>query len=145
MNFEIAARKIEPTPGGDDTYVKLDLLLGEPDEDEPEERSADHEWGGLGFAFCIQMLSFADARPRGASDMDFVAKDELTVLDMIEHFRFENGELQVSIDYLRGRCLKTEVVIRRDGSATITTRNRGEAALHWLDRVKGEKMLELVK
>ncbi len=144
VDFTISAQQIQTTPGGDDTYVCLELLLGEPEDGDADERTRDHEWGGLGFAFCVQMLSFIDGRPRGSSEPDFVAGDAFTVFDLVRHFRYEDGELHVSTDYLRGRCMKTDVVIRRNGTATITTRNRGEAVLRWLDRMEGKKMLELM-
>jgi hypothetical protein len=45
---------------------------------------------------------------------------------------------------LRGRCVKTDVTVRADGSVTIKTRNRGESALRWLEFLKGRKHLEAV-
>lgn len=143
--FEVVDQKIETPPGGDQTYVHIDLLLGEPDEDDPEYRSEDHEWGSLGFFFCIGALSFADARPRGISDIHYVDDDEFTLADLLEHIRYVRGELHFSTDYVRGRCMKTDVTIRKDGSATIETHNRGQVALRWIDRLKGKKILELVQ
>ena len=43
--------------------------------------------------------------------MDFVNDDEFTVGDLFECLRFANGELQFSSDYLRGRCMKTDITV----------------------------------
>jgi hypothetical protein len=40
--------------------------------------------------------------------------------------------------------MKTDVTVRPNGSVTLTTRNRGESALRWVDRLKGKKILQLV-
>ena len=56
-----------------------------------------------------------------------------------------NGELRFSADYIRGRCVKTDVTIRQDGTATVLTRCRGEAATRWVARLKGKKVMEVVK
>jgi hypothetical protein len=51
---------------------------------------------------------------------------------------------QFSADYVRGRRMKTDVVLRPDGSGTLTTSGRGKAAILWLDRLKGKKTLRVV-
>lgn len=76
VKFEVIDTHIEGSPTKDMTFAHIDLRFG---EEEDGERSDDHEWGGLGFIFCVAMLSFHDARPRGVSDRDFVENDELTV------------------------------------------------------------------
>lgn len=48
-------------------------------------------------------------------------------------------------DYIRGRCMKTAITVRRDGSVTLETRGRGESAPHWIDRLKGKERLQLVQ
>ena len=40
--------------------------------------------------------------------------------------------------------MKTDVTIRADGTVTLTTWGRGKAALRWLDRLKGKKLMEAV-
>ena len=53
-------------------------MLGGVDEEE----SADiAEWASFGLIFALAAFSFADARPRGLSDQDFVVDDEFTVDD----------------------------------------------------------------
>ena len=50
----------------------------------------------------------------------------------------------LSADYIRGRSIKTDITIRPDGRTTLATRNRGEAASRWVQRLKGKKVLEVV-
>jgi hypothetical protein len=40
--------------------------------------------------------------------------------------------------------MKTDINVRSDGTVTLSTWGRGEAALRWLDRLKGKKLMELV-
>jgi hypothetical protein len=143
VEFDIVETKIEESPGGDETIVRIDLLLGEQEEDD-DERSADHEWGAFGFIFCLALLSFADARPRGYSEQEFVEQDELEVADLLDHLRYERGRLRFSADYLRGRCVKTDITVRPDGTATLETRCRGETATRWVARLKGKQLMEEV-
>lgn len=147
VNFDILDTKVEETGGG--VVVDIELALGEIEDDddvggEPV-RSEDHEWGGLGFMFCLAVLSFADARPRGVSDIDFAEYDQLTVADFLDGLKYVRGELRYNGDYVRGRCVKTNITLRPDGTATLATRLRGEAATRWVQRLKGKKVLELVQ
>ena len=95
----------------------------------------------LGFLFAIGVLSFADARPRGLSEIEYVESDDFRVSDLVAGLKFQNGELHLDTDYLRGRRLKTRVVVRSDGTGTLETIGRGKAALRWIARLKGEKPL----
>ena len=149
VNFDIV--KTEVHEGGAEEVVQVDMLLGEVegdqdlDEGEVPYRTDDHEWGGIGFMFCLAIMSFADARPRGSSEIDFIEDDELSLADFLDGLRYVRGELHFSGDYVRGRCVKTDIIVRPDGTATLTTRNRGEAATRWVGRLKGKKVLELVE
>ena len=143
VNFDIVDTKVEPSPGGDETVVKIDLHLGEVEEE--GDRTDDHEWGGFGFIFCLALLSFQDARPRGGSDEEFEEEDEFNVADLIQHLQYERGELHFHADYIRGRCLKTDITIRPDGKAKLMTWCRGEVATRWVQRMKGKKVMEVVK
>jgi hypothetical protein len=141
VTFDVLDTQVEGSPEGG--FVEISLQLGEIDED--GERTDDHEWGAFGFIFCIASLSFQDARLRGFSGRDFDEHDEFTVADLHDHLRYERSQLRFSADYMRGRCMKTDITIRADGSATIATRNRGESATRWLQRLKGRKHLEAMK
>src|SRR5262245_11716422 len=100
VDFEVANRSVQPTVDGEDCVTRMSLQLG----GEVSEGDEQVEWGAFGFLFTLAALSFADARPRGISDMDFLEADEFTVADFLEGLRFVGGELHLDLDYLRGRC-----------------------------------------
>jgi len=141
VDFSIGEPIIQACTDGENIFLQVDLMLGGDEEEEPADIA---EWASFGLIFALAVLSFADARPRGLSDRDFVDDDEFTVSDLFECLRFVSGELRFSSDYLRGRCMKTDIAVRKDGQLTLSTRNRGQAALRWLDRLQGKKMLTLV-
>jgi hypothetical protein len=58
--------------------------------------------------------------------------------------RFLRGELHFDADYIRGRRVKTHIVVRSNGTCTIETVGRGKAALRWLERLRGKKHLQVV-
>jgi hypothetical protein len=133
------------TPTSDEAEFALQLTLSFEDEDSPEEDRADVvEWGALGFLFTIGALSFADTRPRGYSERDYVERDQFQIADFLSGLKFRNGALQLDTDYVRGRRMKTRVVIRADGTGTLETIGRGKAALRWIARLKGEKPLQAI-
>ena len=99
--------------------------------------------GGFGFIFCLAILSFRDARPRGISGEDFEETDSFTVVDLLDHLRYTDGELRCYFDYIRGRCVKTDIRVRPDGTATLRTHGRGETATRWLQLLAGKKLMQL--
>jgi hypothetical protein len=144
VDFKVGDPIIQSSIDGEYISLQVDLQIGTDDEDEEYSTNA-VEWAAFGLIFALGVLSFADARPRGHSDIDFVDDDEFTVGDLFECLRFVNGELHFESDYLRGRCMKTDITVRKDGRVTLSTRNRGQAALRWLDRLQGKKMMTLVQ
>ena len=131
--------------GTDGSEFGLRLSLSFDDEDSPEEDRADVvEWGALGFLFAVGVLSFADARPRGFSDIDYIESDDFRVADLIAGLTYRNGELHLDTDYVRGRRMKTRIVVRPDGTGDIETIGRGKAALRWLARLRGERPVRAV-
>ena len=142
VSFDIIEKDVQQSADGEETCVRIQVLLGEEEED--GERTADVEWGAFGFIFALAVLSFHDARPRGASGMHYEDNDEFSVADLIENIRYEQGELRFTSDYIRGRCMKTDVTVCPSGLVTLTTRTRGESALRWVDRLNGKKVLQLI-
>ena len=138
--FDVTKTDVQANVDGEEAFVRIDLQLGEVEDDD---RSQDQEWGAFGFIFVLACMSFHDARPRGVSGAYFEDKDELTVADFFECLRYERGELRFSADYIRGRCLKTDVTVKPDGAVVLETRCRGESATRWLDRLNGKKHLTL--
>ena len=127
-------------------YIAADpadlIFIGDDEDTEPSESG---EWGAFGFLYTLASLSFDDARPRGYSGEDFHSEDSFTVSDFFEGLSYKNGELHLSVDYVRGRCMKTDITVRPDGTATLQTWGRGQTALRWLDKLQGKKMMGLVQ
>ena len=97
-----------------------------------------------GLIFTIGVLSFHDARPRGVSGNWFEDGDQFTAADLLGRIRFTDGKLQMYVDYLRGRCVKTTIEVASDGRVRLETVNRGKAALAWVARLQGKKLLQPV-
>ncbi len=104
----------------------------------------DIQWCVFAFIYSIAVLSFADARPRGMSDLDFEGDDEFSVKDFFECLHYEYGQIRFHADYIRGRCIKTSITAEKDGTVKIGTVNRGEAASRWVDKLKGKKLIQIV-
>lgn len=105
----------------------------------------DVDWCAFGLIFSIAVLSFADARTRGMSDIDFIDSDEFSVKDFFECLHYEDGQIKFYADYIRGRCMKTRITVEKDGTVRLGAVNRGEAANRWVDKLKGKKLIQLVK
>jgi len=103
----------------------------------------DVEGGALALTFAIAVLSFHDARPRGTSDIDYIERDEWTLDDLCGHLRFWKGALCLDTDYVRGRMMKTRMMIWPTGVAEIETTNRHQMASRWIATLKGKKHLRL--
>jgi hypothetical protein len=147
VDFQITATDVRAGVDEAMIFTRVELQLGgenSSDEADDDQGANDVAWAAFGFLFTVAALSFNDARPRGISHMDLIDGDEFTVADFFAHLRYERGALDLSVDYLRGRCVKTDVKVRPDGSITIQTRGRGDAVLRWLDRIQGKKTLEVI-
>src|SRR5258708_7530465 len=138
----VADIAINPTTA-DDKHVRIEGRLGR-EEGENGEPTSDVEHYAFGFIYALGALSFEDARPRGVSEMHFEENDSWTVGDMVRRLTFERGELHFYADYVRGRCMKTTVIVRADGTFMLDTVNRGEAATRWIAKLQGKKILSAV-
>ncbi|MEO6601129.1 MAG: hypothetical protein ABIQ16_14720 [Polyangiaceae bacterium] len=134
LDVVVIESDVQPTVGDEDWVVRLQLQVDEEIID-----SCAH-----GLIFAIGVLSFHDARPRGVSGEWFEDGDQFTVADLLSHITFENGKLHMYVDYLRGRCVKTTIDIASDGKVRVETVNRGKAALAWIARLQGKKLLQPV-
>ena len=89
----------------------------------------------------LGVLSFADARPRESSALDYRETDEFTESDFLACLSFRRGALEFRADYIRSRRMKTDSAIRSDGLVTLTTIGRGKAPFHWLAPVPGKQAI----
>ena len=148
VSFRIVAEEVLSAPDEAEFGLRLQLKFvpdeGEEELDEDDVAESTAEWGAFGFMFVIGLLSFVDARARNASILEYEEIDEFRVADFIERLRFIRGELQFDADYIRGRRVKTRVVVRANGTVTIETIGRGKAAQRWLERLQGKKLMHLV-
>jgi hypothetical protein len=91
------------------------------------------------------VLSFGDARPRGASEMHYREEDEFGVGDFLNGLSYSiDGQLCFDADYVRGRRMKTRIVVSPDGAVVIDTQGRGKSAEHWLARLQGGQRLRSI-
>jgi hypothetical protein len=104
----------------------------------------DVPWAAVPLIYVLSAFSFGDARPRGVSGVDYFEDDEWTVADLATRLHLERGEIVFDADYVRGRMMKTRIVIGSNGRFTVETGNRHEMALRWLDRLRGKKHIRLV-
>lgn len=72
VEFSIGEPIIQACTDGENIFLQIDLMLGGDEEEEPADIA---EWASFGLIFALAVLSFADARPRGLSDRDFVDDD----------------------------------------------------------------------
>jgi hypothetical protein len=121
----------ETLEGPDAAEFSLRVELAFPSDPDSEEN--DLEWGAFGFLFVLGTLSFDDAGPREISVIHYVESDEFQVDDFMDCLQWEGGALKFDADYVRGRRMKTRIVLRPDGSGTLTTAGRGKSALRWLE------------
>lgn len=141
IDFDITNQEIQTASDEENVSLKVKLQFIPEDDEDPEDIV---EWGALGFIFAVVAQSFNDARPRGHSGVDYDADDQLTASDLIEGLTFGTGGLRFHGDYIRGRSLKTDVLITSQGAVSISTYGRGESLLRWLDILKGKRHLKEV-
>jgi hypothetical protein len=116
-DVSVDATDLTPTTS-DDLHVRIDGHFGAAEgaasDDEPDdtEREGDERWAALPLIYALGLLSFRDAGPRGDSIASFRNDDAWTTNDMVERLRYERGELHFDADYVRGRCMRTRVVVR---------------------------------
>lgn len=148
VSFRVVSEEVLTAPADDAEFgMRVQLKFTAEDEEEGDEDDIAEntaEWGSFGFMFALGVLSFADARPRNASVLEYEEKDDFRLADFIERLRFVRGQLRFEADYIRGRRIKTRIAARSDGTVTLETAGRGKAALRWLEQLQGRKLMQLV-
>jgi len=138
VDFEILRSEVFAGPDGGEFGLRIELRFARDDEDD----FGGDDSGAFGFLFAVGVLSFADARPRGASEMHYREQDEFGVGDFLNCLSYAvGGQLRFDADYVRGRRMKTRVVVSPDGAVVIDTQGRGKSAEHWLARLQGGQRL----
>ena len=140
--FRIVKEELAAGPDEAEFAVRIELLMDGEEDAEPAEVAA---WGTLGFMYVLASLSFHDARPWGTSAIEYQEHDDFRVSDFLERLRFERGELHFYADYVRGRRMKTEIIVRSQGTVRLETFGRGKSAARWIARLQGKKSLEAVR
>lgn len=132
--FEILRSEVFAGPDGGEFGFRVELQFVRDAED----TFSGDESGALGFLFAVAVLSFADARPRGASDRHYREQDEFGVGDFVDCLSHTVvGHLRFDADYVRGRRMKTRIDVPPAGPVVIDTQGRGKSAEHWLARLRG--------
>ena len=104
----------------------------------------DVDTAAFGLVFALGVLSFDEARPRGASDIEYEEQDEWSTDDMLQHLEFSQGRLRFYADYVRGRMMKTSIEVHADGRVVLQVVNRGRTAERWVGMLQGRKHLGVV-
>ena len=94
VRFRVADTHTQLSPDKENVFVRAELVFTDDDEDTAPEDIA--EWAAFGFLFTLAALSFHDARPRGASGIDYQPNDEFTVADFFDCLSFKYGELRLA-------------------------------------------------
>jgi hypothetical protein len=149
VSFRIVTEEVLNAPADEAEFglrLQLKFVPHEDEEEGDEDEVAEDttEWGAFGFMFVLGVLSFPGAKPRNMSELEYEEKDESSLPDFIERLRFVRGELCFDADYIRGRRIKTRIVVRSNGTVTLETIGRGKAALRWLEQLKGKKLMQLL-
>lgn len=134
---DLIVSDVRIAPTHEDQAVRIDGRIGDPTDD-------DVAFAAFGVLFTLSALSFLDARPRGFSDREYDDSDNWTAADLLRHLQYQDGELSLYADYVRGRRVKTRITVRADGSFTLEAMERGQAPLHWIERLQGKPRLRVV-
>jgi len=143
VRFHIVDKYIAPIPESENIFVRADLIF-QGDDEEGIGPADVVMWAAFPFLFTIATLSFDDAKPDGFLDQEFRPNDKFTGHDFLERLTFGGNGLTFKADYIRGRCMKTDVTIRPDGTVTLSTWGLGKSALRWLDTLQGKKLMAVV-
>lgn len=99
----------------------------------------------IGILFCLSLMSFSFASPRGYSEVEFIPDEQWSLGYFIRGLEFANGNLKYYGDYVSGRMMKTGITYQTDGKVTLRTTNRGKSAERWLAHLQGNKHITEIK
>ena len=138
IELEVLENEYQEIPLASGAVNSSHKMVFQISEEEPDISS-------IGVLFCLALMSFTYAAPRGYSFNDFIPDEEYNLGYFLEGLRFEHGVLSHEADYVSGRCVKTDITYEPCGKVTIATRNRGRGADRWLMHLQGKKHLQAVQ
>ena len=137
-NIKVISNEYKEFPIGDEgesnTFQKIVFQI---DEEEPDIYT-------VGILFCLSLMSFTFAAPRGYSDIEFIPDEEWNLGYFVQGLNFEHKRLCFSADYVSGRLMKTDIRFESGGKVTLETRNRGKGADRWMIHLQGKKHIQAV-
>jgi hypothetical protein len=137
LRITIESNDYDEAPGFGDEVVSSQKIVFRVEEEEPD------LWV-FGILFLLACLSFADAKPRGISDIGYDPAADWSLGDFVRRLELRSGALGFSSDYIGGRCVKTAITYQPGGRVTLETRNRAKSADHWVLQLQGRQHLRLV-
>jgi hypothetical protein len=137
IELDILEDEYQELPLDDGTVNSSHKIVFQITEEEPD-------ISAIRVLFCLALMSFTYAAPRGYSFNDFIPDEEYNLGYFLEGLRFERGVLSHEADYVSGRCVKTDIAYEPGGKVTIATRNRGRGGDRWLMHLQGKKHIQSV-
>jgi hypothetical protein len=119
-------------------YQEIIFQIEDEDIDDPDVFA-------IGILFCLSLMSFTYAAPRGYSEVEFIPDEQWSLGYFLQGLDFDNGQLVYYGDYVSGRMMKTEIVYQSGGKVTLRTTNRGKSSERWLMHLQGKKHITEVK
>jgi hypothetical protein len=135
IELKIVENEYQELPLDDGTVNSTLKIVFQITEEEPD-------LSAIGVLFCLALMSFTYAAPRGYSFNDFIPDEEYNLGYFLEGLRIEFGVLRHEADYVSGRCVKTDISYEPGGRVTISTRNRGRGADRWITHLQGKKHIQ---
>lgn len=138
LRLKILSNDYDESRGYEDCLLSHHKIVFQVEEDDPD------DWA-IGILFCLSLMSFTDAVPRGMSEIEFVPDEEWNLGYFVQGLRFQSKMIRFASDYVSGRLMKTDINVEPGGKVTIITRNRGRGAERWLLNLQGKKHIQAVK
>ncbi len=137
--IEVISNEFKEFPTGHEEgeFNTFHKIVFEIDEEDPDIYA-------VGILFCLSLMSFTYAAPRGYSEVEFVPDEEWNLGYFIQGLSFEHRRLCFSGDYVSGRLMKTDIRFESGGRVTLETRNRGKGADRWMIHLQGKKHIQVV-
>lgn len=138
IDIKIMSNEYKELPGYEGEGSSYQKIIFQVKEDDPDIFA-------IGILFCLSLLSFTFAAPRGYSEKEFVPDEEYSLGYFLQDLEFGKGQLRYHGDYVSGRLIKTEIVYESGGKVALTAINRGKSADRWMLNLQGKGHIKPVK